>query len=99
MSQMSQETKQQKPLKRNSETMKCAPVEAFGEIRNVPIVVYQDNQRVDTDEWDAEMWIARPEEWYGLMSKQLRGKRVRVITETWWRESPLTANQLIDSSE
>lgn len=65
--------------------MKTVPYTEFGKTKQVEIVVYMNNEIVESDTWDTTLWIARPEEMYGLMSTKLKNKHVRVITEDMWR--------------
>jgi hypothetical protein len=66
------------------------PYTIFGQTRNVPVRVYLDNKLIEgLHEWDEEYWVERGEDWYGLMSYQLKGKRVRVIERESWLGSEL----------
>jgi hypothetical protein len=66
--------------------MKTAPYTIFGKTKQVPIKVVQNNETIETDEWDEELWIEIGEDWYALESPQLKGKRVRIIErDTWLR--------------
>jgi hypothetical protein len=49
----------------------------------VPVVVYLNNKQLkEVFEWDEDLWVERPEDWYALMSESLKYKRVRVIDRT-----------------
>ena len=53
----------------------------------VPVVVYLNNKQLkEVFEWDEDLWVERPEDWYALMSESLKYKRVRVITEEDWKK-------------
>ena len=64
-----------------------APYTTFGKTKLVEVVVYQNNKKIESRDWDEEYWIERGEDWYGLMSTQLRDKKVRVITRESWLKS------------
>ena len=64
-----------------------APYTIFGKTKLVEVVVYQNNKKIESSDWDEEYWIERGEDWYGLMSTQLRDKKVRVITRESWLKS------------
>lgn len=62
-----------------------APHTEFGETRILPVVVYLNNRQLkEVFEWDEELWVERPEDWYALMSEGLKYKRVRVIERNEW---------------
>ena len=64
-----------------------APFTIFGETRMVPVVVYLNHKQLkEVFEWDSDLWVERPEDWYALMSESLKYKRVRVITEEDWKK-------------
>lgn len=70
-----------------------APYEFFGQVRMVPVHVWQECFEVKDPEagWDDELWVERGEDWYALMSDQLRPRRVRVVTrEDWLRSRPVS---------
>ena len=47
--------------------------------------VYLNSKLLDkVYEWDEELWVERPEDWYALMSESLKYKRVRVIDRNEW---------------
>lgn len=58
--------------------------EKFGVKKMCPVVVYLNNSQIQTDTWDVDYWIERPEEWYGLMATDLKDKKVRVMTREEW---------------
>lgn len=57
------------------------PVELFGKTKNVRYYFVQngENLKDTTDDWDETLYIERPEDFYALMSPQLRRKKVRVV--------------------
>lgn len=65
------------------------PYTIFNETRNVRVFVWCKDQQADLEEWDEELWVERGEDWYALMSPQLRDKRVRIIERAEWLRSPL----------
>lgn len=58
-----------------------APTTHFGKTVSVPVEVWLNNKLLEeASEWDAELYIDRGEDWYALMSNDLKYKRVRVVT-------------------
>ena len=67
-----------------------APHTEFGETRILPVVVYLNNRQLkEVFEWEEELWVERPEDWYALMSEGLKYKRVRVIERNEWLKGKL----------
>ena len=65
-----------------------APYKAFGQTRLVEVEVYTNaDGKIEETEWDDELWIERGEDWYAMMSSQLRNKRVRIIRREEWLKS------------
>ena len=64
---------------------KVKPYTAFGKTKMVPVKIWH-NGKLDPYEtdWDATIWIERGEDWYALMSPQLKHKRVRIIERSAW---------------
>jgi hypothetical protein len=61
------------------------PYTIFNETKNIPVKVwYNDKIQPDLIEWDEELWVERPEDWYALSSPQLRNKRVRIVERSVW---------------
>lgn len=56
----------------------------FNRTATVPLVVYLQNKKIDSDSWDETLWIERGEDWYALMSSGLKNKKVRVIQRDIW---------------
>ncbi len=64
-----------------------APCKRFNQTRLVTLRVYLNSKEFkEVHEWDEELWVCRPEEWYALMSDSLKYKRVRVITDEDWQK-------------
>lgn len=61
----------------------------FGEDRMVKVVVWLNNEEIESSEWDEEYWIERGEDWYGLMSSHFKDKKVRIITRDEWLKSKI----------
>lgn len=61
-----------------------APYTAFGETRMVPVIVYQNGERIATDWWTDTLWVESAEDWYALMSSRMRPNRVRVVERNAW---------------
>lgn len=65
------------------QTMK--PYTIFGETRLLPVKVwYQGRIDPTIHEWDETLWVERGEDWYALLSSNLRDKRVRIIERNDW---------------
>ncbi len=64
-----------------------APYKIFNQTRMVEVQVYRDGHKIADTEWDEDLWIERGEDWYAMMSPQLRGKRIRVIIRNEWLKS------------
>jgi hypothetical protein len=56
----------------------------YGRTTTVPLVVYLQNKKIDSDCWDETLWIERGEDWYALMSDKLKNIKVRVIERDIW---------------
>ena len=63
------------------------PYTQFGKTRNVLVLVYLNNKIIESDTWDLEMWIENGTDMYGLMSTQLKNKKVRIIKREDWIRS------------
>lgn len=66
-----------------------APAYYFGKVRELPVVTYTDG-KLDTparDSWDDTWWIEREEEMYGLMSRDAKGKTIRIVRAEEWRRA------------
>lgn len=51
----------------------------FGKKSRVPLNVYLNGKRIDSEEWDIDWWVERPEEWYALSSVDFKDKRILVV--------------------
>lgn len=60
--------------------------EQFGKKARVPLNVYLNGKRIDSEEWDVDFWVERPEEWYGLNSPSFKDKRILVIEGDMFRK-------------
>lgn len=60
--------------------------EAFGKKARVPLNVYLNGKRIDSEEWDIDWWVERPEEWYALASLDFKDKRILVIEGDMFRK-------------
>lgn len=56
-----------------------APYHKFKETRLVEVRVMVDGHYTEDTEWDDTLWVERGEDYYAMMSPQLKGKRVRII--------------------
>lgn len=62
-----------------------APYTKFGETRLLPVVVFLNNKQLkEVHDWDEDLWVERPEDWYALMCDALKYKRVRIIERDKW---------------
>ncbi len=61
-----------------------APYTIFGQTKQVEVIVYKNNEKIESTDWDEDYWIEIPEDWYGLMSSQFKDKKVRIITREEW---------------
>ena len=67
-----------------------APCTRFGQTKMVDVNVYLNSKQLkEVFEWDEELWVERPEDWYALMSEGLKYKRVRVIESNEWLKGKL----------
>ena len=67
-----------------------APYTEFGQTRLLPIVVYLNGKQLkEVSEWDENLWVERPEDWYALMCDDLKYKRVRIIERDEWLKGEL----------
>ena len=63
-----------------------APCTSFGQTKMVDVNVYLNGKKLQEVffEWDEDLLVERPEDWYALMSDSLKYKRVRVIDRDEW---------------
>ena len=63
-----------------------APYTKFGITKNLPVNLVQDGKEVTGKwmAWDEELFVEREEDFYALLSRQLKGKIVRVVTKRDW---------------
>lgn len=66
-----------------------SPYTQFGKTKNVKVTVYLNNKIIESEEWDCDLWVERPEEMYGLMSDIYKNKRVRVIKREEWLKAKI----------
>jgi hypothetical protein len=64
-----------------------APYTIFGQTKQIEVVVYKNNQKIESTDWDEDYWIEIPEDWYGLMASNFKDKKVRIITREEWLRS------------
>ena len=61
---------------------------AFGKVKNIPVVLFKNNQIVQKNvQWDETLWIERDEDYYALMSDTYKNKIVRIVTRESWFQS------------
>ena len=58
----------------------------FGQTRLVPVVTFTRGKQDDDPRhrWDTDLWVERPEDYYSLMSDDLKLKVVRVVSREDW---------------
>lgn len=65
--------------------MILVPHTAFGRTKLLPLTIWADGiLGVDGEDFDATLWVERDEDWYALMSPQLKSKRVRIVNRKDW---------------
>jgi hypothetical protein len=64
-----------------------SPYTIFGETKMVEVVVYKDGKRINETTWETELWVERGEDYYAMMSPQLKGKNIRIIDRELWLRS------------
>jgi hypothetical protein len=69
---------------KGKDELKLAPFTIFGKTKMLPIVVWENGGKINTDTWDTELWVERSEDWYALSSPQLKNKKVRIVTREDW---------------
>jgi hypothetical protein len=67
--------------------MRFTTCEQFGKTAEVPLLVYLNGKKVDSETWDETYWICQEEGWYGLSCSSFKDKLVRVIQEKEWRKA------------
>ena len=55
---------------------------AFGKTKRV--LANKHNMKDDETEYDEVLWVERPEDYYALMSTQLKNKRVVIVKRDDW---------------
>ena len=66
-----------------------APYTFAEDTRLVELVVYQHGKRIESYEWDEDLWVESATDMYALMSSQLKDKRVRIIDRKKWLNGKL----------
>ena len=75
--------------------MKRVPFTKFGKTRLVPLVVVQDGNVVNSDEWDEVLWVEKAGECdFALLSAKMRAKKVLVVYRSSWLKSPIVEEDL-----
>jgi len=57
------------------------PYKAFGKLK---LVEAQPQNGATPEDYYTTLWIERGEDWYSMMSPQLKGKKVMVVTREAW---------------
>jgi hypothetical protein len=68
---------------------KSAPYRHLGELRNTPYVVYLNNRRIDSEDWDETLFMETSDDLYVLGSQSYKDKRVRLVRKDDWKKSPI----------
>lgn len=66
-----------------------APYRYAGELRNTPLVVYLNNVKIDSTEWDVDIWVETSDDLYAISSDAYKDKRVRIVRKSDWKKSPI----------
>lgn len=66
-----------------------APYRHLGELRDVKLIVYQNNRRVESAEWDEELWVESADDMLALLTPLYQNKRVRVVRKDDWKKAPI----------
>lgn len=61
-----------------------APYAKFGKTKMIPLNVYLNGKRVESNVYQVEFWIEVPEDWYALGSSGFKDKLVRVVKREDW---------------
>ena len=62
----------------------------FGKTKKVKSEVHYKGKPINSDTWEETLWTERPEDFYALLSPQLKNKKTRVIRrEDWVRGYPV----------
>jgi hypothetical protein len=61
-------------------------IEFFGRLLNIPGTIYQSGHVVtsglpDSNSYDSILWIVQDEDYYSLMSPEIKDKRILVVRE------------------
>ena len=68
--------------------MKLAPHSEFGQTKSCPVVIHYKGEKIESETWDETLWIERGEDWYALLSPELKNKKVRIVERDIWLRSP-----------
>lgn len=69
------------------------PYTQFRKTKNVVVIVYLNNEIIESDTWDYELWIEKSEDMYGLMNSEYKNKKVRIIKREDWLRSREILNE------
>ena len=71
----------------NTEMTKRIEYTAFGKTRVVPVELHN---MTEDQEHETTLWVERGEDYYALLSPQLRDKKVAIVTrDAWLKAEPL----------
>jgi len=68
----------------DTDAKQFTPYTCDEETRLVELVVYQQGKRIESYEWDEDLWIESATDMFALTSPQLSDKRVRIIDRKKW---------------
>lgn len=63
---------------------------AFGETRELPVIVFKQGQLVYSDYWDFELWVDHPEDIPSMFEEINPDRYVRIILRNMWEEAKQT---------
>lgn len=61
------------------------PYTAFGKTRDVEVTEFHN--MAEGEQHDTTLWVERAEDYYALLSPQLKDKKVAIVTRRAWLEA------------
>lgn len=63
------------------------PFSMFGITKLVPLNVYRNGLKVDSEDYEKTLWVERGEDWYSFGSPEFHNKNVLVVERGDWLKS------------